>query len=138
MAGHQGFYARLRRPMPGHDSGETKRYSSGDHAHDVGLLHDQEILAVDLDLGAGPLAEQHAVAGLQVNWDELAALVTAAGADCDDLALGGLLLRSVGNDDAALGLLFGIQTALDHAVVQGTKLGLCHGAPRTRVGFVSA
>src|SRR5215467_12958828 len=33
-----------------------------EHAHDVGLLHDQELLAIDLDLGAGPLAEQHAVA----------------------------------------------------------------------------
>src|SRR5246127_4669285 len=37
---------------------------SGDHAHDVGLLHDQEFLAVELDFGAGPFAEQHAIAGL--------------------------------------------------------------------------
>ena len=58
-----------------------------DHAHDVGLLHDQEFLAVDLDLGARPLAEQHAVADLQVDRDELAALVAAAGTDGDDLAL---------------------------------------------------
>src|SRR5262249_32030865 len=28
---------------------------SGDHAHDVGLLHDQEVLAVEL---SGPFAEQ--------------------------------------------------------------------------------
>src|SRR5580698_6464611 len=28
-----------------------------DHTHDVGLLHDQKVLAVDLDLGAGPFAE---------------------------------------------------------------------------------
>src|SRR3712207_6882365 len=32
------------------------------HAHDVGLLHDEEILAIDPHLGAGPLAEQDAVA----------------------------------------------------------------------------
>src|SRR5689334_14839094 len=51
---------------------------SGDHAHDVGLLHDQELLTVDLDLGAGPLAEQHPVAGLDVEIDELAGLVAAA------------------------------------------------------------
>jgi hypothetical protein len=37
-----------------------------DDAHDVAFLHDQQLLAVDLDLGAGPLAEQHAVAGLDV------------------------------------------------------------------------
>ena len=69
------------------------------------LLHDQEILAVDLDLGARPLAEQDAVAGLDVERDELAALVAGAGADGDDLALLRLLLGGVGNDDAALRLL---------------------------------
>ena len=37
-----------------------------EHAHDIGLLHDEELLAIDLDLGAGPLAEQDAVAGLDV------------------------------------------------------------------------
>jgi len=31
-------------------------------------LHDEEILAIDLDLGAGPLAEQHAVARLRDRW----------------------------------------------------------------------
>src|SRR5246127_667707 len=31
-------------------------------AHDVALLHDNKLLVVDLDLGARPLAEQHAVA----------------------------------------------------------------------------
>src|SRR4051794_27173457 len=37
-----------------------------DDAHDVALLHDQEFLAIKLHLGAGPLAEQHAVTGLHV------------------------------------------------------------------------
>src|SRR6188474_3189010 len=32
--------------------------------HDIRLLHDEELLAIDLDLGAGPLAEQHPVARL--------------------------------------------------------------------------
>ena len=72
-----------------------------EHAHDVGLLHDQEFLAVDLDLGARPFAEQHAVADLDVDRDELAALVAAARADGDDFALRGLFLGGVGNDDAA-------------------------------------
>jgi hypothetical protein len=73
-----------------------------DDAHDVGLLHDQELLAVDLDLGARPFAEQHAVAGLDVERDELAGFVAAAGADGDDLALLRLFLGGVGDDDAAI------------------------------------
>src|SRR5208283_1454892 len=32
-----------------------------DHAEQVALLHDQEFLSVELHLGAGPFAEQHAV-----------------------------------------------------------------------------
>src|SRR5829696_1984967 len=56
-----------------------------DDAHDVGLLHDQEILAVDADLGARPLAEQHAVAGLDIESDELSALVASTRTDGDHL-----------------------------------------------------
>src|SRR5215472_6975098 len=73
----------------------------GEHAHDVALFHDQVFDAVDLDLGAGPLAEQHPVAGLDVHRDQLAGLVAAARADRHDFALGGLFLGGVGNDDAA-------------------------------------
>src|ERR1700738_4149717 len=36
----------------------------GENAHDVALLHDQQFLAVELDLGARPFAEQDAVADL--------------------------------------------------------------------------
>src|SRR4051812_17262777 len=46
-----------------------------EHSHDVGLLHDEELLAIDLDLGAGPFAEQDAVAGLQLDRNELAGFV---------------------------------------------------------------
>src|SRR5690606_11607014 len=63
---------------------------SADHAHDVGFLHDQEILAIELDLGAAPLAEQHAVAGLDVEGDNLAAFVAGAGAHGLDDTLGRL------------------------------------------------
>jgi hypothetical protein len=58
-----------------------------EHAHDVGLLHDQELLAVDLDLGARPFAEQHPIADLHVDGNQPAGLVAATGADSDDLAL---------------------------------------------------
>ena len=52
----------------------------------------------------------------------LAALVAGARSDGDDLALLGLLLGGVGNDDPALGLLFRLDAADDDAVVQRTKL----------------
>jgi len=93
----------------------------GENAHDVALLHDQQLLAVDLDLGARPFAEQHAVADLDVDREQLAALVAAARADGDDFALGGLFLGRIGNDDAAGGLLFCVD-ALDHdAIVKRTE-----------------
>ena len=117
--------------MPGTRPGMTvDGVYLGDHAHDVGLLHDQEFFAVDLDLGARPLAEQHLVAGLQVDRDQLAGLVAAAGADGDDFAFLRLFLGGVGNDDAALGLLFGSDAAHDNAVVERAKPGLGHWGPR--------
>src|SRR4029077_485433 len=78
-------------------------------------------LAVDLDLGARPLAEQHAVTDLEIDRDQLAGFVAPARAHGDDFALRRFLLGSVGNDNAASGLLFGLDT-LDHdAVVERTK-----------------
>ena len=63
-------------------------------------------IAVDLDLVAAVLAEQDAVALLDVQGANRPLVVELAVADGDDLALGGLLLGGVGDDDAALGLLF--------------------------------
>src|SRR5262249_25692520 len=94
-----------------------------------GLLHDQEFFAVELDLGARPLAEQHAVAGFQVDRNELAALVAAARADSNDLAFLRLLLGCIRNDDPAFGFLVGVDPAYDDAVVKGSKLGFGHGLP---------
>src|SRR5215470_4724837 len=87
---------------------------SGDHAHDVGLLHDQEFVAVELHLGARPLAEQNLVAGPNVDRDQLAVLVASAGPNGDDLALHRLLLGSIGNDNAAGGLVLGFNALDDH------------------------
>src|SRR5829696_5196249 len=41
------------------------------HAHDVALLHDEEIFAVDLHFGARPFAEQNLVTRLDVERHEL-------------------------------------------------------------------
>src|SRR6202043_2475378 len=92
-----------------------------ENAHDVALFHDQQLLAVELDLGARPFAEQHAVADLEVDRDQLAGFVTAARTNGGDFALGGLFLGGVRNDDAALGLFFGFD-AFDHdAIVKRTE-----------------
>src|ERR687898_2895495 len=93
-----------------------------DDAHDVALLHDQEILAINAHLGAGPLAEQHPVAGLHVEGLNLAGLVAGAQPGGDHLALLRLLLGGVRDDDAALGLLFRVDAADDDTVVQRTEL----------------
>src|ERR1700727_840447 len=84
-----------------------------DHAHDVGLLHDQKVLAVDLDLSAGPFAEQQSVARFEVKRNELAAFVPSAGSHGDDLALLRLLLDGIGNNDAALRLVLSFNAADD-------------------------
>src|SRR5579883_1636499 len=92
-----------------------------EHSHDVAFLHDQVFDPVDLDLGAGPLAEQHAIARLHVDGDQLAALIAAAGADRDNLALRRLFLGSIRNDDAAGGAFLGIDALDDDAIVKRTK-----------------
>src|SRR4051794_31276030 len=99
---------------------------SGDHAHDVGLLHDQEVLAVDAHFGARPLAEQHPIAGFDVELDDLAAVVPGSRTDGDDFALLRLLLGGVRNDDAAFGLLLRVDAADHDTVVQRTEF---HNVP---------
>src|SRR6478672_11582924 len=91
------------------------------HPHNVALFHYEILDAIDLDLGARPFAEQDAVADLNVDRDELAALVAAAGSNGDDLALLRLLLSGVGNDYTASGLCLGIDTLDDNAVVKRAK-----------------
>src|ERR1700683_2570297 len=101
-------------------------YRLVDDAHDVGLLHDEEFLAIDLHLGARPFAEQHAVADLHIDGNELAGLIAAARADGGDLALRRLFLGGVRDDDATGRFLLGIDALDDNAVVKRTKL---HGVP---------
>src|ERR1700688_5011743 len=116
------------RVKPGNDGWFAAAFACAlrQHAHDVALLHDQEFLAVELDLGARPLAEQHAVADPEVDRDQLAAFIAAARADRRDFALRGLFLGGVGNDDAALGLFLGVETFDHDTVMQRTKFGFSH------------
>src|SRR5690242_1960467 len=102
--------------------GFLHRVPSFKDAHDVGLLHDQEFYAVDLDFRARPLAEQNNVSCFDVDRNQFSTLIAATGADGNDLALHRLFLSSVWDDDASLGLGVFLDTAHDHAVMQWTKL----------------
>src|SRR6266446_6534411 len=93
-----------------------------DDAEDVFLAHHQMLLAVDLDLGAGVLREQHAVARLDVQGAHLSVLEDLPVSDGDDLALDGLLLGGIRDDDATLRLLFLLHALDDHAVLQRPNL----------------
>src|SRR5215470_3664744 len=130
--GLTGIYPFDERSMPGpvgRDVGtrcDRVVCRLGQHAHDVGFLHDQDFLAIDRDLGSGPFAEQHAIPDLEIDGNELAGLVAAARTDCGDFALRGLFLGGVGYDDPALGFFFGLDALDHHTVMQRTEFVFCH------------
>src|SRR5262249_60545256 len=101
-------------------------------SHQVPLLHDYVLDAVDLDFSALPLAEQHSVADLDVDRDELAALVATPWADGNDLPFLGFFLGGIWDDDAAAGLLFSFDPLDDDAIVKWTEF---HGLPPRRLKF---
>src|SRR4051794_10975481 len=105
-----------------------------EHAHDVAFLHDQQLVAVELDLGAGPLAEQHPVADLDAHRRQLALVAAGAGSDGQDLALHGLFLGGVGDDQPTLGLRLFLDALDDDAVVQRPEL---HGAGPPLAGILA-
>src|SRR6185437_4664786 len=107
-----------------------------DDAHDVAFFHDHQVFAVDLDLGARPLAEQHTVADLHVQRDELALFIARARAGRDDFAFHRLFLGGVGDDDPASGLRILLHAPNDDAVMQGTELH--ETPPRFSIGNGSA
>src|SRR6058998_2373164 len=89
-----------------------------DDAEDVLLAEDQVLLAVELDLGAGVLAEQHPVAGLHVEGQHLPVFLLPR-ADRHHLPLLRLLLGRIGDDDAASALLLLLLDAPDdHPVLE--------------------
>jgi hypothetical protein len=91
------------------------------HPHNVALFHYEVLDTIDFDLGAG----QDAVADLDVDRDELAALVSAAGSNGDDLALLRLLLGGVGNDYASSGRRLGVDSLDDNSVVKRSEFHCC-------------
>src|SRR5258705_13487197 len=111
--------------------------SRADDAEDVLLLHDEVLLAVQLDLAAGVLAEEDPIALLQREGELLPVLGHPAGPDRDDLALLRLLLRGVGNDDAAVLVVLLLDAPDEHAVMERTQFHrrcLSHRPGRRAVG----
>src|SRR5579871_110302 len=105
--------------------------SAGERAQNFFFLHDDEIFAVNLDLGAGVLTEQDAVALFDSQREGLAIFVDAALADGNDFALLWLVFSGVRDDDSATGS-GGLFHALDeNAVVEGCEF--CHGCSSFRL-----
>src|SRR5262249_4391050 len=103
-----------------------------DNAENVAFLHDQQLFAVDLDFGAGPFAEQNAVAFLHVEGYDMPFLVAGAWPNGNNLALLRLLFGRIRDDDSALRALFLFQTAHYDAVMQRPKL---HGYPPRKIDW---
>src|SRR3954451_11900849 len=94
-------------------------WKSGDDSEDVTRGEDEVLLAAVLDLGAAVLAVDHLVADRHVQRHAVAVVVDAARTDRLDLALLGLLLGGVRDDQAGGGGLLGFER-LDHdAVLEG-------------------
>jgi hypothetical protein len=92
-----------------------------DNSEEVFFAHDEQFVAVDLDGLAAVLAEQHAIADLDIEDDELALVTALAWADGQHFTLIGLFCGVVGDDDALGGLGFLLEALDDHAIVQRTK-----------------
>src|SRR5437867_4997655 len=109
-----------------------------ENAENVLLLHDQVLLAVQGDLAAGVLAEQHAIPRLHVEGGLLAILVHGPFADRDNLALLRLLLGAVRDDEAAASN-FCLLDPFDHdAIVKRVQVrlrSLSHGADASLVAW---
>src|SRR5580765_1528538 len=87
----------------------------GEH---VRLTQDQNLVGTDLDLGPAVLAEDDLVAFLEIHLDVLPVLVPSTGAYGEDLAALRLLLRRVGQHDAADSGLFLVEDLHDQTVTK--------------------
>ena len=112
---------------------EEPRGSRAEDAEHVLLPHGEVLLAVQLDLAPGVLAEQDPVPRLDVERDLPARLGHLAGADRDDLALLRLFLGGVGDDDAPV-LLVPLRETLDeNAVMERAQREIGRASCRERV-----
>src|SRR5713101_3062701 len=85
-----------------------------DHAEDVVLAHNQILLIIELDLGAGVFSEEHAVTLFDIQGHALTAVDLLTSAYSDDLALLWFLSSRVRDDNAAADLLLLLDPSDDH------------------------
>src|SRR5215831_11096114 len=128
----RGFSARTRRSVTEGSGGLSRTSSFHQHPHQIAFLHDHVLDAVELDFGPRPLAEQHPVADLDVDRDELAALIATTRADGNDLSFLRFFLGGIRDDDAATALLFSFDPLDDDAIVKWTEF---HGFASYRLTF---
>src|SRR5207249_2966511 len=109
-----------------------------DDAQHFLLADDHVLLAVELDLGAGILAEEDAVPRLDVEGNHFALVVLFAAPHGDDFSLLGLLLGRVGNDDPALRSLLLFNPLDQDSIMEWSKIHMespfAH-ASRTRPNY---
>ena len=113
--------AYLRDPAVSFLAGSCTRQD----AEDFFFAHDDEVFTIDLDLGAGILAEQNAVAFFHIEGTNLAFFADLAFAGGDDFSLLRLVFGGVGDDDAAAGGIGFFYPTDQDAVMQRGEFG-CH------------
>src|SRR5499427_4542836 len=117
-----GPFGRAGRPQCRQPRSAERSWMLLKDAEHILLAEDQVLLVVQGDLGAGVLAEEDAIAGLDVERDLLAVVRDLAVPNGDHLALLRLLLGAVRNDDAALLHLLLFLTLDENAIVQRANL----------------
>src|SRR5258708_26129803 len=92
-----------------------------DDSKDFFFAHDEELFAVQLNFGAGVLAEEELVASLHVEREYFALVVGLALTDGDDFARLGLLFCGVRDNDATTDAFALFDAANQNAVMQRCK-----------------
>ena len=83
--------------------------------------HDQELFALDANLGSAVLAEEDLVANLEVTGTHMSTFEDLALADCDNCSVNGLFGGRIGNCDAPRGGAIFLQALHDDTVMKGTN-----------------
>src|SRR5215831_7515349 len=97
----------------------ARELAIADHLREhIRLAQDENFVGPELDLGPAVLAEDDLVAFLEIHLDVFPVLVPSAGADGEDAAALRLLLRRVGQHDAADRCLLLIEDLHDQAVTK--------------------
>src|SRR5688572_14477760 len=93
-----------------------------DHRQHFVLPHDEVILAIELDLLVGVLAEQDHITRLDIESHSYAALLDETAADGDHRAPLRLLFGGIRNDDPADVLLAAFETPNDDPIVERSEI----------------